>query len=141
MNYKTTVWIPPVLITAYKFNVLRCGTIRSRIKERAHYGSNKNTAVSSGWNTKDPRSGYCGFVTSFDVNTDYLQQFKAHQVGSVHREYWIPSERLDEFNHHIIGDIRIENTFYGEQYDGLKFDFQGKTEKEQIALLEQMGIG
>ena len=98
--------------------------------------------IARDWNTKDPYSGYCGFVTSFDVDTDYLQQFKVQQVGTqVHQEYWIPAEKLDEFNRHIIGVICVEEAFYGERYDGLTFDFKGKAVEEQIDLLEQMGIG
>ena len=98
--------------------------------------------IARDWNTKDTHSGYCGFVTSFAVDTDYLQQFKSQQVGArIHREYWIPAEKLEEFNRHILGVIRVEEAFYGSQYDGLMFDFKGKSIEEQIDLLEQMGIG
>jgi hypothetical protein len=30
---------------------------------------------------------------------------------------WIPSEELEEFNQHIIGEIEIIQIFYGEKYD------------------------
>jgi hypothetical protein len=45
-------------------------------------------------------------VTRFDVETSHLDQFEVHQVGGrTILEYWIPAERLDEFNDHIVGQI------------------------------------
>lgn len=97
--------------------------------------------IARDWNTKDSRSGYCGFVTSFYVDADYLQGFKVRRVGAqVHQEYWIPAESLDEFNHHILGGIKIETVFYGAAYEGLRLDFEEKTWEEQAALLAQMGL-
>jgi hypothetical protein len=47
-----------------------------------------------------------GYVTRFDVETSYLDQFEVHQVGGrTILEYWIPAERLDVFNDHIVGQI------------------------------------
>src|SRR6478736_6881958 len=47
-----------------------------------------------------------GYVTRFDVETSYLDQFEVHQVGGrTIFEYWIPAERLDVFNDHIVGQI------------------------------------
>lgn len=64
--------------------------------------------IARDWNTKDERSGYTGYVLSFGVDADYLKQFPAKQVGDrEHTEYWIPAERLEEFNQHIIGKIEI----------------------------------
>ncbi len=56
-----------------------------------------------------------GFVTSFDVETAYLSQFDQKVVGDsrTHVEYWIPAEDLDEFNHHIVGPIRVTRAFTG----------------------------
>lgn len=77
--------------------------------------------IARDWNTKDARSGFCGFVTAFAVNQDYLAQFEEHTVGaSIHKELWIPAERLDEFNQHIIGRIQFIDAFYGSGYKGLK---------------------
>jgi hypothetical protein len=60
-----------------------------------------------------------GAVTAFDVDAAYLAQFEGQTVGaSTHRELWIPAERLDEFNAHIVGQIRITGAFYGEQFSG-----------------------
>jgi hypothetical protein len=48
-------------------------------------------------------------VTRFAVRTDYLNQYDIQIVGtaSVHQEYWIPAERLEEFNHNIVGKSEI----------------------------------
>lgn len=77
--------------------------------------------IARDWNTKDKASGYAGFVTEFDVDTDYLAQFEEHVVGGrQHRELWIAAEELDNFNQHIEGNIRIIARFYGEKYTGDK---------------------
>lgn len=65
--------------------------------------------ISRAWNARD---GQRGFVTRFAVEAQYLRQFEPHIVGShEHEEYWIPAERLDEFNTHIIGPIEVIATF------------------------------
>src|SRR5690349_10623073 len=57
------------------------------------------TQIARDWNTKDPNSGFVGFVTEFQIMQNYPNQYKAHTVGSsIHRELWIPSKRLDMFN-------------------------------------------
>lgn len=49
-----------------------------------------------------------GFVTKFDVVAEYLSQFPVQRAGGLeHTEYWIPAERLDEFNRHIVGLIEV----------------------------------
>ncbi|MFC5860980.1 hypothetical protein ACFPT7_01595 [Acidicapsa dinghuensis] len=64
------------------------------------------------WNTKDEASGFDGFVTRFSVKTDYLSQFDVQKVGSREAlEYWIPAERMDEFNAQIIGPIEVIRSF------------------------------
>jgi hypothetical protein len=73
------------------------------------------------WNTKDKNSGYMGAVTAFEIDSVYIAQFEEHRVGgAIHRELWIPAERLDEFNQHIQGTIRVLAAFYGEHYSGEK---------------------
>src|SRR5271165_2552209 len=57
------------------------------------------TSIARDWNTKDEASGYVGYVTKFHVRTDYLSRYDVQTVGSsIHKEYWIPAEHLDEFN-------------------------------------------
>lgn len=61
--------------------------------------------IAKEWNV--PSSG-AGFVTRFRVEAGYLAQYEKHDVGgSDHSEYWIPAERLDEFNEHIVGLIEV----------------------------------
>lgn len=73
------------------------------------------------WNTKSP-SGYAGFVTEFDVDNEYIVRFEIKTVGSsMHRELWIPAEELDAFNRHLIGEIRVIEAYYGENFVGDKW--------------------
>lgn len=59
--------------------------------------------IARDWNI--PRSGL-GVVMRFKVDTDFLNKYEIHIVGSSqHREYWIPAEELEEFNKHIVGEI------------------------------------
>jgi len=71
------------------------------------------------WNVVDNNSGFCGFVTEFSLNESYLEKFEEQVVGGdLHRELWVPSEELEEFNSRIIGGIRVTAAFYGEKYVG-----------------------
>lgn len=73
--------------------------------------------IAEEWNTKDEFSGYCGFVTKFEVETDYLKQFKVENVGGfMHNELWIPAEELETFNSHMVGNIEVIQSFYGIHY-------------------------
>jgi hypothetical protein len=68
------------------------------------------------WNTKDAFSGYAGYVTAFDLPASYLEQFPVQNVGGdIHNELWVPAEQLDEFNNHIVGEIRVVSSFFGEK--------------------------
>jgi hypothetical protein len=66
------------------------------------------------WNAK--RSpGNVGYVTRFNVNSEYLSDKEIRIVGgSVHQEYWIPAEELEEFNRNIVGKIEVVAEFRGE---------------------------
>lgn len=64
------------------------------------------------WNTKDEFSGFTGYVLEFEVSGEYLKQYDIQTVGaSYHQEYWIPAEKLDEFNDNIIGLIKVIKKF------------------------------
>jgi hypothetical protein len=64
--------------------------------------------IARDWNTKDSNSGYVGYVTRFQVKSNFLQRYKAQTVGgSQHQEYWIPAEELGTFNTNIIGKIEV----------------------------------
>ena len=64
------------------------------------------TQIARGWNTKDEASGYVGYVLCFRIDADFLGRYAEQVVGAaIHREYWIPSEELHEFNERIEGLI------------------------------------
>jgi hypothetical protein len=65
--------------------------------------------IARDWNV--PASG-SGFVTRFQVRADFLAQFPVQVAGGRdHQEYWIPAERLSEFNAAIVGLIEIVGSF------------------------------
>ena len=69
--------------------------------------------IASGWNVKY-NDDHKGYVTKFEIDDIYCKQFEIHQVGDdYHKELWIPAERLEEFNVHIIGKICITARFPG----------------------------
>ena len=71
-------------------------------------------AIARDWNTKDPASGYVGYVTRFAVDSEYLRQFPVQTVGArIHQELWVPAEELGEFNRHIVGPIEVIAEFRG----------------------------
>lgn len=73
--------------------------------------------IAKEWNAEDEFSGYCGFVTAFDIDADYVSKFEVQNVGSFqHNELWVPSEELQEFNNHIQGKIEVVASFYGAKY-------------------------
>lgn len=73
--------------------------------------------IARDWNARDGKSGY---VLRFAVESEFLNQFPVQTVGSrIHQEYWIPSEDLQEFNSHIVGEIEIVNEFHSDQEERL----------------------
>lgn len=65
--------------------------------------------IARDWNV--PASG-SGFVTKFEVETDYVSKFKIENVGSkIMNELWVPAEELAEFNSHIVGVIVVTKEF------------------------------
>lgn len=73
--------------------------------------------IANEWNTPDEFSGFCGIVTTFQIDEEYLQQFEIQNVGDKsHNELWIPSEELPEFNQNIIGTIGIVKVYFGEGF-------------------------
>ncbi len=68
------------------------------------------TQIARDWNARDGNSGY---VTRFRVRSAFLHRYQIHQVGStLHQEYWIPAEDLEEFNHQIVGKIEVVAEFH-----------------------------
>ena len=71
--------------------------------------------IARDWNTKDKSNGCVGYVTKFEVDTDYLSRFPVEVVGGKqHSEHWIPAEDLNQFNQHIIGKIEVIRKFTSE---------------------------
>ena len=70
------------------------------------------TEIAQRWNAADANSGYKGYVTKFEVDDAYIQQYDVQTVGAAyHQEYWIPAEELDVFNSHIVGKIAVIASF------------------------------
>jgi hypothetical protein len=56
-----------------------------------------------------------GYVTRFRVRNEYLQRYEIQTVGSsIHQEYWIPAEELEEFNRNIVGKIEVLAEYRGQ---------------------------
>lgn len=71
------------------------------------------TQIARDWNAKNSESK-SGFVTRFSVNGDFLSRYQVQTVGSsIHVEYWIPAEELDQFNENIVGLIEVISEFHG----------------------------
>ncbi len=72
------------------------------------------------WNTKDPVSGFVGFVTEFEVDDEYASKFEVQIVGGarVHQDLWVPAEELAEFNSHIVRTIKVTASFAGPDFKG-----------------------
>jgi hypothetical protein len=67
------------------------------------------TQIARDWNTKD---GGRGYVLRFQVDAEFLTRYLIQTVGaSIHQEYWIPADELDEFNRHVIGSIELVASF------------------------------
>ncbi len=70
------------------------------------------TQIARDWNTKDGGSGY---VLKFQVEAAFLERYIVQTVGaSIHQEYWIPAEDLDELHRHLVGAIELINTYCGQ---------------------------
>ena len=68
--------------------------------------------IARDWNVKESGSG---FVTRFEVNSDYLERFPRQVVGgSQHEELWVPAEELEVFNSNIVGLIEVVESFEAE---------------------------
>jgi len=69
------------------------------------------------WNTKS--QPFAGYITEFAIDDNYISQIEKHTVGGrQHEELWIPAERLDEFNNHIIGQIKVVDAYFGKEFRG-----------------------
>ena len=70
--------------------------------------------IARDWNAKY-NADKLGYVTKFEVQTDFLDNYETKIVGgSTHEEYWIPAEDLEEFNRNIVGKIEVIVEFRGK---------------------------
>ncbi len=77
--------------------------------------------VARNWSAKE-KTRACSdvYVTRFHVDSAFLSRYSQHQVaGSIHREYFIPAEELDEFNGQIRGIIELVAEYH---YPGVPDD-------------------
>lgn len=73
--------------------------------------------IARDWNTRDPSSGFVGYVLRFHVRTAHLQQYDVRDVGGREfQEYWIPAEELIAFNNNIVGRIEIIREFRPDDF-------------------------
>ena len=64
--------------------------------------------IAEKWNKKAADSGYAGYVTTFEIDDEYISKFEVQTVGArYHQEFWVPAEELDDFNSHIVGKIEL----------------------------------
>ena len=69
------------------------------------------TQIARDWNAKY-NADKVGYVTKFEVQTDFLGNYETRIVGgATHEEYWIPAEDLEEFNQNIVGKIEVIAAF------------------------------
>ncbi len=79
------------------------------------------TQLARDWNTKDPVSGFCGFVLRFAIDDEFAARYPVQTVGArVHQELWVPAEELSEFNAHIAAPMEVVAQFYGPKFEGEK---------------------
>ena len=51
----------------------------------------------------------------FDIEAEYVSRFELQRVGGAGiDELWVPAERLDEFNDHIVGAIELIASYSGD---------------------------
>ncbi|GAA6138023.1 hypothetical protein NBRC116583_17700 [Arenicella sp. 4NH20-0111] len=61
--------------------------------------------IATQWNIKDSGVGY---VTKFEVNKSFVDNYKIEQVGAAyHTEWWVPAGELEELNKNIVGKIEV----------------------------------
>lgn len=68
--------------------------------------------IARDWNVKASGSG---FVTRFQVRSDFMSRYSVEQVGGAeHTEWWVPAEELEDLNDNIVGLIEVIHEFYPE---------------------------
>ncbi len=77
--------------------------------------------IAKDWNSSRKDHDFTGYVTEFEVDEEYANQFQCETVGGErHKELWVPAECLEEFNDHIIGQIRLVAIYENKKKSILK---------------------
>jgi hypothetical protein len=75
--------------------------------------------IARDWNAVDEFSGFVGFVTQFELETAFAQRYPVQVAGGrSHEELWVPSDELEEMNAHIVGTMRVVESYPGPRFAG-----------------------
>ncbi|OLD20926.1 MAG: hypothetical protein AUI91_05700 [Acidobacteria bacterium 13_1_40CM_3_56_11] len=89
------------------------------------------------WNTKE--EPFVGYVIEMEILDEYGARFTPQTVGSaIHRELWVPSEELAEFNNQLTKPVSVRRAYFGPKYRGHvpdKFGLRGADAYKQIAMM------
>ena len=98
------------------------------------------TQIARDWNTKD--GSLAGYVTEFEVDEGFISAFEPHTVGSsLHKEYWIPAERLSDFNSALQRTIRVHSAYFGQGFEGFvpnQGALRGKAALDQFVTMAEL---
>jgi hypothetical protein len=93
--------------------------------------------IAATWNTKE--EPFVGYVTEMEIPDEYAARFTPQTVGAaIHRELWVPSEELAEFNDQLTKPISVRRAYFGLKYRGHvpdKFGLRGTDAYKQIAMM------
>lgn len=74
--------------------------------------------IAEKWNTRDEQSGFAGYVTRFQVRSEFIRSFPQKQVGDKqHSELSIPAARLEEMNRNLVGKVEVIAEYLGSSSD------------------------
>src|SRR5215469_7910839 len=95
------------------------------------------TQIARDWNTKD--TSLAGYVTAFEIDDSYISAYEPHTVGSsLHKEYWIPAERVPDFNAALQGTISLHSAYFGPNFQGFVPDQGALKDKTALAQVTTM---
>lgn len=73
---------------------------------------NEEYAVKIARDRNVPASGV-GYVTRFEVDREFVSRYPVQQAGGqTILELWVPADELEEFNDHIVGEIKVIHEFH-----------------------------
>ena len=84
-----------------------------RLKGEPFFYSVMNEEYATQITKKRNVSSYgAGYVLKFNIDADYISKFDVKTVGGeIHKELWVPSEELEEFNSNIVGHIQVTQKY------------------------------